>query len=299
MITFKYNVPLKDTMVFEKLFEKELRLDLGEKSLLTKDNYTTWMYVNGKLAGEIYSLPVKQLLAIEKESLEDIDDIRYLHNDTAYIYTCGVLDKFQGMGYGSLMYAHHLGRLAEGFDMAVGHATDCTMVDLVKKFGACMMQDCVHKNWFGTSRVAKFYEHILSTSNQFQQIDDYSCGVYAMKYWLHLHHFEMDADVIRLMCKPTKKYGTNYKNMVSTLKTICGFVRSGHIEKISQDMLPMLISQKDFNSSDVLHYTVLTDININKATVYDPWSGEHITIGIDKFNELWSKDNNWGLYASK
>jgi hypothetical protein len=301
MITFSNYVPIQDTMVFEKMFEKELRLTFENKKNIVMDSVCAWMFVGGKLAGEIYSISAKKMLVMEPENMEDLDDLRYLTDKTAYLYSISVLDKFQGHSYGELMYAYHLGQLYTHYNKLVGHATDCgATAHIAQKFGACMMQDCVHKNWYDTDRTARFYEHILRPSNLYQQTDDYSCGVYALKYWLKKHDFDIDANVLRLMVKPKKKTGSETKNIARTAQTLLHFVEWGSpITKIIKEMLPMLITQQDFSCSDVLHYTVLNSINNQEAVVFDPWTGREVKLTIDEFNKMWGADGNWGLYATK
>ena len=59
-ITFKYDVPLEETMEFETVYHPNLQLDLADKKEIweTPGAFFVWMYVDGELAGESYGIPL-------------------------------------------------------------------------------------------------------------------------------------------------------------------------------------------------------------------------------------------------
>jgi len=54
-LAFASTWPLKETMVFERLFHPELRVSLGDKRDIVRDAIAVWMYdaTRGTLIGEI------------------------------------------------------------------------------------------------------------------------------------------------------------------------------------------------------------------------------------------------------
>lgn len=94
-ITFKDNVNVSETMVFDELFEESLQLDEEEKlTLLQQSTAAVWMLVDGKLAGETYGIPLDKLA----EKIEDCED--NYDSATVYCYSTALLTEFRGRGLG-------------------------------------------------------------------------------------------------------------------------------------------------------------------------------------------------------
>jgi GNAT superfamily N-acetyltransferase len=162
-ISFKHYVPINCTMIFEtKCFEPELRISFDEKQDIISNNCkSTWLFINDKTAGEIYTED-NIILTTKDKNFVDIYDSKYYNLLTAYVHSCAILPKFQGKGYGRLLYAYHLGYLkANNFSLLIGHSTSPEMDKLNKFFNAKFIPSGVHKNWYGTKRTAKFYEIAL------------------------------------------------------------------------------------------------------------------------------------------
>jgi ribosomal protein S18 acetylase RimI-like enzyme len=160
-IYFKHKIPIKSTMVFEKIFEPELRSSLKEKEELLKNCDKSYLFINDKIAGEIYSedTELMKITDNDAESFPDAYERKYLDNRTSYLYSCSILPGFQGNGYGRLLYAHHMGYLkAFYYSLITGHSTSPEMDNLNKFFKAKFFPKRIHKNWWGTARVAKFFE---------------------------------------------------------------------------------------------------------------------------------------------
>jgi GNAT superfamily N-acetyltransferase len=140
-------------MCFDAIYEPELQFTPEEKSAVLEKCVSAWMYVDGELAGEIYGMAIGNLPE---------DDDFFIPNDfdTIYCYSTTLLPKFQGKGFGKLMVGYWNGMSAgKGFKRIVGHATSEGMVAIREFYGAKFGK--VTHNWFGTERIAHFYEILL------------------------------------------------------------------------------------------------------------------------------------------
>lgn len=157
MITFKDYYDLERSMAFEGIFEEDLRLDKNEKKDLLGHCVTSYMFYEGFIAGEIYSVDVETLIKLEEGGMEDIGDIRYTSSKTAYIYSVAILPEWQGRGLSKILIAYHLGQLQiSGFSQVVAHSTARAMDKVFKWFCFYFLQDGQHEKWYGTDRVARF-----------------------------------------------------------------------------------------------------------------------------------------------
>jgi ribosomal protein S18 acetylase RimI-like enzyme len=147
-ITFKREVDLKTTRCFEKLFEPSLRLSLSEKRKLINNAFAVWMFVNGKLAGEVYGLGASILWTMDK-----IPDMQPNGSDT-YLYSIAVLPEFRGFGYGKVLMAYWLGLVGQYYKRAIWHSTSEEMVKLSHTFGAKTHN--TRRRWCGTKKNAIF-----------------------------------------------------------------------------------------------------------------------------------------------
>lgn len=146
ILTFKTDVPLELTMMFEECYEPELQMDIEEKREVCK--HAAWLYAYGVIAAEIYGAAIKDVL---EEKIPDCDKEL---PDTIYCYSVTVLPKYRKKGLASILHAYWMGML-QG-NTIVGHATSEEMVKLAVKFGAVFFGP-PHKNWYGTNRTAYFY----------------------------------------------------------------------------------------------------------------------------------------------
>jgi len=163
MIEFKHDIPTEQTMIFESIFEEELRMELTDKDELLAKCDCTYLYVDGEIAGEIYTIPIDIL---KQEGMGDgddkkiIEDISPYFGQTAYYYSTSLLPKFRGMGLSKIFKAYHNGYLKGlGYNKVTGHSTSDGILRVNEFFGAKNIR--THKNWFDTNRDATFYEITL------------------------------------------------------------------------------------------------------------------------------------------
>lgn len=160
MITFKHNIPLEQTMQFEKIFAVELQMDLGEKiQLLESGADFLYLEEDGQLISETYYIPLKMVIDdFEKEGqkktgldvfMEDADKIMYVHS-------LATMPNFQKRGYGSLIKSYFLGEMyARGYKKIIGHAKKQS-IGINKRLGAEVI--CEIKDWYGTGESVWLYK---------------------------------------------------------------------------------------------------------------------------------------------
>jgi GNAT superfamily N-acetyltransferase len=151
------DVAVHETMAFEDIWEPELRVDEAEKANQLSMCVSHYMFVDGKIAGEIYSMTMAELRDDEPD-MPDIFDAKY-DNAAKVIYASSMafLPEFQGKGLAKALKAYHMGYLkALGYDLLIGHATHDGMDTVNDFFGARFLSE--HENWYDTGRTARFYE---------------------------------------------------------------------------------------------------------------------------------------------
>jgi len=157
VIKFSSVILLRDTMVFERLFQPQLRLSYAEKSglLYGECEWVVWMWVNEQLMGETYAVRLKNT----SEDYEGCEG--FTKDSTAYVYSTAILPAHQGKGYGTLLKAHLLGMLRNDKTLAyaVGHAYEGASIALCEKFGAKRIGE--FKNWYKTGRSVFLYQQFL------------------------------------------------------------------------------------------------------------------------------------------
>ena len=149
-ITFSTSVPVEQTLAFEAVYEDALAMSLEYKRDLERQGWIAlWMFVGGKLAGEMYGLPLWKL----EEPIVDCDKGA---NEAVYCYSSTVLPEFQGQGLSKILKAAWLGMCWwSGAPHVVGHATSPAAKRLNEFFGAVFTT--MHERWYGTERTAEFY----------------------------------------------------------------------------------------------------------------------------------------------
>jgi len=151
------DVAVHDTMVFEEIWEPELRVDEEEKGNQLSMCVSHYMFVGGEIAGEIYSMTMPELRDDEPD-MPDIFDTKYDDGSKViYASSMALLPAFQGKGLSKTLKAYHMGYLkALGYALLIGHATHDGMDNINEFFGAKFLAE--HKNWYDTGRTARFYE---------------------------------------------------------------------------------------------------------------------------------------------
>jgi hypothetical protein len=153
VITFKYKVPLDQTMVFEEVYHENLKLDPTEKEDISEveGSIFVWMFVNGELVGESYGIPANRDKPIEGLGLTETEK-----KSAIYCYSTTILPPLQRKGLGALLKAHWIGcAAAKGFTTVYGHARPGVSQALNAKFGAVFIGE--HPDWFGTGETYKLY----------------------------------------------------------------------------------------------------------------------------------------------
>ncbi len=156
VITFKYDVPLEQTMAFEAVYHAGEQLDLPAKTKIrdATGSIFAWMFVDGELAGETYGIPLASSIA----GLTDLTDSE--KKSGIHCYSNTVLPSFQKQGLGTILKAHWLGlAAARGFDAVYGYARPGASQQLNTKFGAVFLRG--FPDWCGTGEEYKMYRLVL------------------------------------------------------------------------------------------------------------------------------------------
>ena len=154
-IQFNHNVTIQDSMVFENIFEPELKYDTPEeKEEEIGEFIRLYMFVDDKIVGEIYAADVEKLYEDEPD-FADID--RYLGRKAVYLHSTAILPEYQDKGLGKILKAYFHGYLKGlGYEMVIGLSTSPQMNKVNDLFGVIWITE--HENWYDTGRIAKFYE---------------------------------------------------------------------------------------------------------------------------------------------
>lgn len=158
-IKFRYDLPLKQTLIFEAVYPESLQLELDEKQELwdLSGSIFVWMFLGDEIVGESYGIPLATVHR-DIEGLHDLDDVE---RETAiYCHSNTILPAFQHRGLGMLLKAHWLGLVAaSGFQTVYGHARPGRSQTLNARFGAVFVQDFA--DWYGTGEEYKLYRLAL------------------------------------------------------------------------------------------------------------------------------------------
>jgi len=155
-LSFRNDLPLNQTMMFEAVYPEPLQLDIKEKAELNRAQHGiwVWMFVNDQLVGETYGVPLAELA----EPVEGMSGIPA--DNRLYCYSNTVLPAFQHRGYGRLLKAYFLGvAKGRGFRAVYGHARPGGSQALNIEFGAKFIE--AFPDWYGTGEIYKLYETVL------------------------------------------------------------------------------------------------------------------------------------------
>ena len=151
LITFKFRYPVSLTMMFEKEHHANLRFTLREKRKLLKDAITIWMFDRGAIVGETYGVPLNRL--------DDVPEGCPCDPESIYCYSTTILSRYQNRGYGKILKAAFIARVARDFRKIYGHARPGPSQELNKSFGARFSR--TYKNWYGTGQDYRLYLLVL------------------------------------------------------------------------------------------------------------------------------------------
>lgn len=155
IIHFNDHVDVVHSMVFDECYEKQLKLGtIGAKELDIEDSFIQWMFVDGKLAGEIYGIPAQE----EEEWLTPLgDNLDVNYGNSMYCLSLTLLPEFRGKGLSKIMKVFWMGTVRYHYRYVIGHAACPESISLNKSLGA-IFSEKVHENWFDTKRQAIAYK---------------------------------------------------------------------------------------------------------------------------------------------
>lgn len=167
-LEFRHECPsLEETMQFDRLFVGELQMNEEDRAELNAraDGCSTWLYVDGRLAGEQVLVPVRSFDKGQWDewNLQEINEIikrdRHRLLCSLYVYSTTLLPSYQGKGLGKILSAYVLGyaRGSRILGSICGHATTPGMCTIRHELGAVFGP--THEDWFGSGRKAQWYEH--------------------------------------------------------------------------------------------------------------------------------------------
>jgi hypothetical protein len=152
VITFRYDVPLEQTMSFEGVYPVTQQLDLSEKRRIREapGSVFSWMLLDRELAGETYGIPLTSSIA----GLTDLTDSQ--KKTGIHCYSNTILPAFQKRGLGTILKAHWLGLVAaKGFANVYGYARPGASQRLNASFGAVFLGR--FPDWCGTGEEYRMY----------------------------------------------------------------------------------------------------------------------------------------------
>ena len=154
-ISFRYDVPLEQTMAFEAVYPEAEQLPLSKKKQIREvpGSIFVWMFLDGELAGEIYGIPLTTI-----SGLTDLTDSE--KKTGIHCYSNTIFPRFQNRGLGKTLKAHWLGVAKDqGFDTVYGYARPGASQALNARFGAVFIAS--FPDWCGTGQEYKLYRLVL------------------------------------------------------------------------------------------------------------------------------------------
>jgi len=269
---FRSALPIAETMVFEKCYERRLQLTAEDKIPLLANGLATWLFVDGTIAGETYGLTPKVMNIIADEKIEDCDP---LDDRNLYCYSTTVLPAYRGHGLAKILKAYLLARATErGYEKVIGHSTVPAMRKINRLFGG--HEGLVHKHWYGTDREAVYYEIDLDQSRTVQRTE-WDCGIIAFEYLMRcLGKVPLERKAALEAGCTTAHDGTSHSGMKALAAA------NGHkcreIVGIPASDLPLLAIVNYLWEGDG-HYGVLVKKTPDETWIYNPATGK-----IDSYN---------------
>ena len=139
-IRFIDSIDVESTMIFEREYPDELKLDLDEKEeLLDRMHYKVWLATQQtkgiELIGETYGATVAHLLSHD-DKIPGIEDLP--EYNTFYVYSNTIVKDYQKMGYGKILKAYLLGLLWQHKEIqyVTGHSNANGSIQINEFFGA-------------------------------------------------------------------------------------------------------------------------------------------------------------------
>jgi hypothetical protein len=162
---FVFNVPLEETMEFELLHPRKLRMSISEKRELRAAGAEFIYLVNkatGDLIGETYYIDLDTLLNFENRKDIPKGAEEYKERNAVYCYSNTILEKYQDKRLGKVLKAYLLGYItAKGYDYSIGHARQPKSIQLNLSLGAEYIRS--YDDWFESGETYDFYSQKLNT----------------------------------------------------------------------------------------------------------------------------------------
>lgn len=143
-------------MDFEREHHENLRFTLPEKREILREAVTIWMLEDEHLIGETYGMALDGSSGIPQGCPIDSHSI--------YCYSNTILGAYQSKGYGTILKAAFIARVAHDFRRIYGHARPGASQALNKKFGAQFLR--TYKDWYGTGEDYQLYVLPLDNGRQ-------------------------------------------------------------------------------------------------------------------------------------
>jgi predicted GNAT superfamily acetyltransferase len=143
-ITFRYDVPLEDTMELEEIYYAELQSNLLEKEAIrsTPGSIFVWMFVDEHLVGESYGKPpCDDRVAASHPTLKPWEGI--------HCWSTTIIPRLQSRRLGTELKAHWLQiARSKGYKLVSGIARPGPSMKLNSNFGAKIVT--TEPNWCGS-----------------------------------------------------------------------------------------------------------------------------------------------------
>jgi hypothetical protein len=128
-------------------YHPNLRLNLTEKKNILRHALTIWMLQDDELIGETYGIPLDGRFEMPEGCPRDPEAI--------YCYSNTILGEHKHQGFGRILKAFFIGRVAKDFRTIYGHARPGASQRLNAYFGARFLR--TYKNWYGTAEDYRLY----------------------------------------------------------------------------------------------------------------------------------------------
>ena len=120
-----------------------------------------------------------------------------------------------------------------------------------------------------------------SSLDQFRQPNEWSCGVYALRYLLRLNHYDLLPT--EQVLKTTEKEGTEPEEIIAYLERngIFNEVVTGSLEDVR---FPSLVMYRWFKDD---HYSVMVGINSRFVFLFNPYNANIDRHTLEDFLKRW------------
>lgn len=152
-IKFDHDYPLEKSLIFESVYDDNLRMDLQQKLGLKEEGAEFITLVDqdtGNPIGETYFIPLDEFEGEEADPLQADEGLgSYFGKGLVYCYSTTVLPEHQRQGFSKLLKSYLYGYLkAKGYKGAIAHAKTGASIAMNTYFGAEVVGE--FSNWYQT-----------------------------------------------------------------------------------------------------------------------------------------------------